>query len=91
MDEVQNQEAIKTEETTEQPAEGLMSNASLEKEETTQDEGMATKSVDQVVEGEDLENDEDENDEDETEEQEVRRFRRHTPQQAKVDSKGCSR
>ena len=56
MDEVQNQEEVKTEETTEQPAEGLMSNATLEKEETTQDEGMATKSADQVVEGEDLEN-----------------------------------
>ena len=60
MDEVLNQEELKTEETTEQsaeqPAEGLMSNATLEKEETTQDEGMATKSADQVVEGEDLEN-----------------------------------
>ena len=56
MDEVQNQEEVKTEETTEQPAEGLMSNATLEKEETTQDEGMATKSADQVVEGEDLDN-----------------------------------
>jgi|TARA_A100001388_G_C28766772_1_gene501207 hypothetical protein len=56
MDEVQNQEEVKTEEITEQPAEGLMSNATLEKEETTQDEGMATKSADQVVEGEDLEN-----------------------------------
>ena len=56
MDEVQNQEEVKTEETTEQQAEGLMSNATLEKEETTQDEGMATKSADQVVEGEDLEN-----------------------------------
>ena len=60
MDEVLNQEELKTEETTEQsaeqPAEGLMSNATLEKEETTQDEGMATKSADQVIEGEDLEN-----------------------------------
>ena len=33
-----------------------MSKATLEQEETTQDEGMATKPGDQVVEGEDLDN-----------------------------------
>jgi len=56
MDETQNQEELKTEETTEQPEQGLMSKATLEQEETTQDEGMATKPGDQVVEGEDLDN-----------------------------------
>ena len=56
MDETQNQEEVKTEETTEQPEQGLMSKATLEQEETTQDEGMATKPGDQVVEGEDLDN-----------------------------------
>ena len=56
MDETQNQEEVKTEETTEQSEQGLMSKATLEQEETTQDEGMATKPGDQVVEGEDLDN-----------------------------------
>ena len=56
MDETQNQEEVKTEETTEQPEQGLMSKASLEPETTGEDEGMETKPGDQVVEGEDLDN-----------------------------------